>query len=126
MNKKKLYLIGGLAIVLIFVLSLPKTKKQTENPPLPVDSDESYSSNTGAIYNTPEPEDQVEIDQIRELRSSLPRETDYFTINYDYGDNVFRVKFTDDNKEGVEEFYRWLKEEGYGAISLKYFSIDRE
>jgi len=98
----------------------PTTVKERETTPRP-----TYSSETGAVYISPTEEEEKEFEAIRKLRAKVPVKTETITVDFSYEISKFTVEFKDKtNKDNLENFYQWRKNEGYEIIPLKYFATE--
>ncbi|GIW63628.1 MAG: hypothetical protein KatS3mg091_430 [Patescibacteria group bacterium] len=64
---------------------------------------------TGANPNQELPDDEIErIEQTRSLRNSVPINTEYFSIEYDYSRLKFIVTLTEPKTDSETQFNNWL------------------
>jgi multidrug efflux pump subunit AcrB len=136
-NKSYLFLLGGILVVVIFLLILafsllragtPVTPpSETPSPasslttPQPSEFDpysEAYKKSTKKIIQ----EEKVAIEQdqkVAGLLQKLPFQGSYFTAKYDIGTNVVTVTITPtQNNAGENEFAAFLLENGIQDKSL--------
>jgi hypothetical protein len=80
--------------------------------------------NTGVLETTLSPEEEKITNKIIELRHKTPIENSYFTINFDYTNDKFKINIKTPTKDNLLKYQTWIVENGYDIIPEGNFIIN--
>ncbi len=132
-----LILFAAAAVVFLIVVLWPKPKQSTGNippsptfiqptkfiiTPSPLPALIKPAPFTGVLIETLAPAVTSLIEDKRKLRKLTPIDNSFFTVDYDYGEDKFKVVLKDPKEKNLIEFYKW-RTINYPAIPLDRFAV---
>ena len=118
-KQKRLFLIAGLLLIIVIIILLQtKNKKEMTPEPAPQPSEETEYTIQDAFPSDMlnDPQEDLELSQISELKNLTPISTPDFSIEYSYKTGNFIVKSNKSLSATEKNLELWLNKNGFDAI----------